>query len=141
MSDPMNEAKKYFEDLVEKYFGDFGDPIDWAEILSRRVVSISLDNQGFLAGTRWTQEEQLAFMLATQLAVELRGLKSQARDAETVHVKGKVDDARKKLREQFAAPDFLADFIRDAAGMLDSKGMAGEANALRDAATILDTEF
>lgn len=137
----MNDARKYFDDLVEKHFGDFGDPMDWAEVLAREVVAVSLDNRGFLAGTHWTEEEQLAFVLATQLAIELRGLKSQAREAETVHVKGEVDSARKKLREQFAAPDFIADFIRDAAGILDKRGVSDEANVLRDAATILETEF
>lgn len=137
----MNDARKYFDELVEKHFGDFGESKDWAETMARETVAIALDNRGFLAGTRWTDEQNLAFMLATQLAIELRGLKRQAKDAETAFVQGETDKARRQLRDQFASPDFLADFIRDAAGMLDKRGISDEANVLRDAATILETEF
>lgn len=137
----MSDAKNYFDDVVEKHFGNFDRSKDWAETIARQTVSVALENANFLAGTRWTQEERLAFVLATQLAIEIRGLRQQAKDAKTIHVEGEVASARKKLREQFAAPSFMADFIRDAAGVLDGRGMAHEANALRDAAAILDTEF
>ena len=143
MTEPrhVTEAKKYFEDLIEKYFGEFKEPVDWAERMARRVVSISLDNRGFLAGTKWTEEEQLAFILATQLAIELRHLKSQAREAETAYVDAETKKVRRKLRDQFASASFMAEFVRDAAGILDEKGASPEANVLRDAASILDTEF
>jgi len=137
----VSDAQSYFDKVVEEHFGKFYDPKDWAEVLARRTVAVSLDQRDFFGGTEWTKEDHLAASLASQLASELRTLRRQADEAETIYVKGEVASARRKLREQFAAPDFLADFIREAAGALDGKGMSGEANALRDAATILETEF
>lgn len=137
----MPNATTYFDDVVAKHFGKLDAPADWAESMARTTVAVALDNQGFFAGTNWSHEDRLAFMLATQLATGLRGLKRQAQEAETVYVDGQTIAARKKLREDFTAPDFLADVIRDAAGKLDEKGISDEANVLRDAANVIEERF
>ena len=140
----MNEAKNAQQARIEELFGTFPDSIDWADDLARETVSNALDLDGSFGlsdSGRWTKEQSLAWSLAVSLAIEIRHLRHQAKEAKEIFVEGEVDSARKKLREQFASPDFIAEFVRDAAGILDSRGMSPEANALRDTATILDTEF
>lgn len=141
--EPGASIRRSIRQRIDELFGDFPEPIDWADEIARYVVAMSLDMKSAfsLDGGRWTKEQQDAWALAVVLAPELRGLKSQAREAEIIHVKGETEKARRMLRKQFASPDFMSNFIRDAASILDSKGLGGEANVLRDAAAILDTEF
>lgn len=138
-----NEIRRSIQDRIDALFGDFPESTDWADDIARYVVAMSLDMRTAFAldGDRWTQEQQDAWALAAVLAPELRGLKSQARDAEIIRVQGETEKARRMLRKEFASPDFMSNFIRDAASILDGRGLAGEANVLRDAAAILDTEF
>ncbi len=138
----MNEAQEQQQREIDELFERFPKSIDWADDLARTTVTLALQSRSMLEGIRdMSDTQKIAWMLVCSLAPEFRGLRAQARDSVTVRVQGKIDHARKQLREQFAAPDFMADFIRDAAGMLDSKGQSHEANVLRDAAGILDTEF
>jgi len=140
-SNPTREA---LEKREAELFGVFPKSLDWAEDLARRTVVLGMDLEDFmenLGGGRWTREQNVAWALATALAGEIRGLRRQAREAKEIHVKGRVEEARRMLREQFASPDFMAEFIRDGAGILDGQGKSAEANVLRDAATIMDTEF
>lgn len=47
---------------------------------------------------------------------------------------------RRKIMDEMAHPVALAQLVRDKAESLDDRGMTSEANVLRDAATLLETE-
>ena len=140
------------EKRIEELFGNFPGAVDWAEDLAREVTVDAIDIQrmsGNIAEEFFhlprernkKPEQHLAWGIAIALAPALRGLRHDARQSMEDKVGGKVKYATKKLREQFADPSFLAEFLRDAAGNLDGRGLSTEGNVLRDAANILGEEF
>lgn len=141
-SRPVTDVRTSIERRIAELFEPWDEAYDWAEEIARRIASMTLDSiqHSWIKGMGTPEQEQ-AFLLSTVIAVELRGLKANMlRNAEH---EGEAVMAKqmRELREQFMAPDFLSALIREGASKLDGRGMTGEANILRDAATVIDEEF
>jgi len=141
-------SRVYKEELdakVESFFEGLPGPLDWSEKLARQILVYSLEYKdafkSFGSEEDYSPEKLLLYSITVPLAHELCGFRGDARDDIDKRVKNKVDHITKKMRDEFGGASYLAEHIRERASQLDEKGLSAEANALRDAANILNEEF
>jgi len=145
------KSRKEHQEKIDALFSKYPNSIDWADDLAKSVIVTMFDSQDFLKG--WekyikkdglSEEEKrkdLAWSLMVSLSIELRHFRAEALSKVDGKVKYKYEKARKDLVEELNRAGHLSERIRESAGKLDERGMSSEANALRDAASILEEEF
>ena len=109
---------------------------DWADEVARQVVTDAFDlKKGFEVG-----DKDLPWCLATALAIELRGIRSDFQKQADSKIEAKASARTRKIRQELMSASFLGELCRERATQLDNKGWTGEAGVLREAATILEED-